>query len=59
MKKTDTSFRKLKPEAQYLRSFYIVARYPGGYPQFTLGEAKQAFNKAVKIKEFVLLKIGL
>ena len=50
-------FKELKKEAISLNDYYIDARYPGDYPEFSLKEAKQAFNNALKIKEFVLRKI--
>lgn len=40
-----------------LNGYYIEARYPGDYPEFTLDEAQSAFAAAEKVKEFVLQAI--
>lgn len=40
-----------------LNRYYIETRYPGDYPEFTLNEAKQAFEAAKTIKDFVLKEI--
>lgn len=47
-------FEKLRKKAEELSEFYVAARYPGDYPQFTFQDAKKAFNGALKIKEMVL-----
>ena len=53
----DKSFNNLRLEADFLHKFYIETRYPGDYLEFTLQEAQQALEAAIKIKEFVLGKI--
>lgn len=40
-----------------LNGYYIEARYPGDYPEFTPEEARDAFAAAGKVKEFVLQMI--
>jgi len=55
--KIDSNFKELKKEAISLNDYYIDTRYPGDYPEFGLKEAKQAFDNALKIKEFVLKRI--
>jgi len=56
-KKLDDNFEKVKSAAQFLSKFYISTRYPGDYPEYNFKDAKKAFEKAVKIKIFVLGKI--
>jgi HEPN domain-containing protein len=58
-KKIDSQFENLRKEAEELSEFYITARYPGDYPQFTFKEAEKAFRGALKIKEFILRKTKL
>lgn len=53
----DSDFEQLKIEAVALNDYYIDTRYPGDYPQFSFKQAREAFEKALKIKEFVLKKI--
>lgn len=55
--KTDKSFIKIKNKVIFLNAFYITVRYPCDYPEFHWKEAKQAFESAIKIKKFILLKI--
>jgi len=57
--KIERSFNKLQEEARFLSSFYIATRYPGEFPNFDLKTAKEAFEKAKKIKSFVLKRIKL
>ncbi len=52
----DSRFVKIKTDAKFLSGFYIATRYPGDYPEFTFKDAKKAFEKAIKIKKFVLNK---
>jgi len=53
----ESDFQEIKEEAEFLSAFYITARYPGDYPQFSFRQAKEAFEKALKIKNFVLAKL--
>ncbi|MDO9231005.1 MAG: HEPN domain-containing protein [bacterium] len=53
----DKEFSDLYDEADYFSKFYIETRYPGDFPEFSWTEAKEAFEAAKKIKEFVLAKI--
>jgi len=41
-----------------LNRYYIETRYLGDYPEFTIDEAQQAFEAALRIKEFVKVKTG-
>ena len=52
-KALDGSFLKIKKEAQELTDFYVAARYPGDYPQFTWENAENAFVSAEKVRNFV------
>ncbi|MEI7621878.1 MAG: HEPN domain-containing protein [Candidatus Moraniibacteriota bacterium] len=45
-------------EANLLNQFYIETRYVGDYPDFSWNDAKQAYEAAKKIKEFVLSEIA-
>jgi len=55
--KVDADFKNLKDEAIYLSDFYMPARYPSLYIDFSWREAEKAFKSATKIKEFVLKKM--
>jgi len=55
--KIDQDFEQLKDEAVSLNDYYIDTRYPCDYPQFSLRQAKEAFEKALKTKDFVLAKL--
>ncbi|MFH1098906.1 MAG: HEPN domain-containing protein [Candidatus Uhrbacteria bacterium] len=54
----DTSFNSLRDDAQYLKRFYIEARYPGDFPSYTLGEAQKAYDAAKRIHSFVENRLG-
>lgn len=56
-KNIDNSFVNLKEDAIFLNAFYIPTRYPGDYPEFSWQEAEQAFEAALRIKNFVLGKV--
>lgn len=58
-KEIEPSFEQLEGDISYLNQFYIETRYPGDYPEFTLKEAKEAFESAAKIKTWVLEKTKL
>ncbi|MBI2591133.1 MAG: HEPN domain-containing protein [Candidatus Brennerbacteria bacterium] len=51
---------KLKEEAILLDPYYIEARYPADIPleNFTWEMAEEAYKAVIKIKEFVLDRIG-
>lgn len=55
----DSGFEKIKDEAKSLTDFYVSTRYPGDYPQFSFKDCKDAFKKALKIKNFILERIEL
>lgn len=49
----------LLDDLKYLNKLYIQARYVGDYPEFTNSEAKEALEHALRVKNFVLRKIGI
>lgn len=49
--------KEIHPDLEFLNRYYIETRYPGEYPQFTFKEAREAYEKALKIKKFVTEKI--
>lgn len=58
-KKIEPSFEQLEDDVRYLNQFYVETRYPGDSSEFTLKEAKEAFESAIKIKSRVLEKTQL
>lgn len=47
-------------EFNILNKYYATTRYPGDFPEgFSWKDAEEAFDAAVKIKEFVLKKLHL
>ena len=55
--KIDSSFEDIKKDAVFLNDFYVTTRYPGDYPTFSMQDAKEAYEAALRIKDFVLKKI--
>lgn len=53
----DSGFESLKEDAVLLNTFYIETRYPGDYPTFSMKEAKEAYEAAQRVKDFILEKI--
>ncbi len=56
-KKVDESFGELLEDAMFLNQFYIEARYPDDYVEFSQSDAEEAYAAAQRIKNFVLGKI--
>lgn len=54
----DKEISKLKEEADKLTDYAIEIRYPEEWSEPTLKEAREAFEIAKKVKEFILNKIG-
>lgn len=49
---------ELEEEFNVLNKFYAATRYPGDFPEgFSWKDAKEAFEAALGVKEFVLTKI--
>ena len=57
--KIDAKFTSLVDAAEDLTPFYISARYPGDYPTYSFNDAELAFQKAIKIKDFILNRLQL
>lgn len=55
--KQDISFLELREDAVLLNQFYIEARYPGDIIEFSIQNAKDGFESAKRIKEFVLPRV--
>jgi len=53
----NASFQELRVDVIYLTQFYIETRYPGDIPDFSTHECKEAFQAALRIKEFILEKV--
>jgi len=56
--KIDSSFKVLKNDAVFLNDFYVTTRYPGDYPSFSMKDGREAYEAALRVKDFVLDKIG-
>ncbi|MDP2950849.1 MAG: zf-TFIIB domain-containing protein [bacterium] len=56
-KDIDPQFEQLWDEIEGLSFFYMATRYPGDYPAFSVEQAKEAFARAQKIKNFIMNKI--
>lgn len=55
----ESKFVNLREEAGFLSGFYVTTRYPAHYPEgFNWDDAEKAMESALKIKEFVLSKLG-
>ncbi len=54
---TDADIVRMQENLVLLNRYYIETRYPGDYPAFSLEEAKQAFEAALRVKEFVWKRI--
>lgn len=54
----EPDIKSLHQELSKLTIYYIETRYPGDYPEFTFEEAKQAFEAAKRVKDFILKKIS-
>ncbi len=48
---------ELKKDLQTLSQFYVETRYPADSPEFTAGEAREAFDMAQRVKLYVNSKI--
>ena len=47
-----------KSDLEFLGRYYVETRYPGEYPEFTSEECQRALEAALRVKEFVLARIG-
>jgi HEPN domain-containing protein len=56
--KFESNFTELQSDSALLSIYYIGTRYPGDIPEgFTWDEAKEAFEAATKIQDFVMKRI--
>jgi HEPN domain-containing protein len=55
----DKSFKEKLPEADILTDYAVEIRYPDDWYEPTIEETKQAYAIALKVKDFVLKKIGI
>ena len=53
----EQGIKEVHNEIESLNQYYVETRYPGDFPDFTLYECENAYNAALRIKEFVLSKI--
>ena len=53
----DTSFNAILDEADFLTDYAVEVRYPDDWYEPALDEAKNAYDIAIKIRNFVLSKI--
>lgn len=53
----DHDFEEIKLDCIFLTSFYSSTRYPGDYPEFSFRQSRDAFQKALIIKDFVLKRL--
>lgn len=53
----DKSFAELISQAKILNQFYTESRYPDDYVNFSLQDAKDGYEAAKGIRDFVLSKI--
>lgn len=49
--------KELHEDLTVLNRYYITTRYPGDYPEFSWKDAKEAYEAALRVKDFVLKKI--
>ncbi|MBI2470683.1 MAG: HEPN domain-containing protein [Planctomycetes bacterium] len=55
----DKSFKEELPEADNLTDYAVEIRYPDDWYEPTIEETKQAYEIALKVKIFVLKKLGI
>lgn len=54
LQNTTPEISQHEKDLELLNGFYIEARYPGDWPEFSWQDAKEAFFAAKRIKDFVL-----
>jgi HEPN domain-containing protein len=55
----DQSFKKELSEADVLTDYAVEIRYPDDWYEPSMEETKEAYGIALKVKEFVLKKLGI
>lgn len=53
----DPSVHQLHEYLKILNRYYIEARYPGDYPEFSKADADEAFQSALHVKIFALSSV--
>ncbi len=53
----EPDIQSLHEDCKTLNQYYVGTRYPGDVPEFTFQECSNAFEAALRIKEFVLKKL--
>jgi len=57
LQSADPDIVDIHAELILLNRYYIETRYPGDYPEFSQKDAREAYQAALRIKEFVIEKI--
>jgi HEPN domain-containing protein len=55
----DSAFREELSEADKLTDFAVEIRYPDDWYEPSIEETKQAYEIMLKVKDFVLQKLGI
>jgi HEPN domain-containing protein len=55
----DDSFKEIRKVARDLDKLYVDIRYPGDVPVYSWKDAEEAYEAALKVKVFVLDKLGI
>ena len=53
----EASFDDIKEACAHLSAFYVTARYPGDYPDFSWEDAREAQGEAMRVKNFVYARL--
>ena len=54
----EPQIKQLHSNLEILNRYYIETRYPGNYPEFSDDEARQAFEAALQVKDFVVERVS-
>ncbi|MDP2656196.1 MAG: HEPN domain-containing protein [bacterium] len=52
------SMKEVKEDLTFLNGYYVQTRYPGDFPEFHWGDAKDAYKAAQNVKQWVLKEIS-
>ena len=55
--KLDGNLKNLEKSVDYVSQFYLGARYPADAPEFSVREARRAYEVAISIREGILKRI--
>lgn len=53
----EPAIKELHKDLVLLNRYYIITRYPADYPEFSWKDAQEAYEAALRVKDFVLNKI--